>query len=169
MSDGWEGILAPGERVIWQGRPARDLRLIVRDPMEFGLGMALTLGPLAPMAILWRGGGSGWAWLVPPLLLGLWCLLGPGLRDCYRRRRTWYSLTDRRAFIATALCGRRKLTARALGWPPRHDGGDPGTLDFAAPGAPPFRFERIADAGSVRDLATAAAGHTRDLPSPASG
>jgi hypothetical protein len=108
------------------------------------------------MLLLWLGGGLGWLWLLPPTALGLVLLFGPSLWDAYRRNRTWYSLSDRRAFVATALLGRRRLRHRPLGPPPRHDRASPGSLDFAAPDEPPFRFERIADAWAVRDLATAA-------------
>jgi hypothetical protein len=154
--NGWDGLLAPGERIVWQGRPDRRLRLEIRDPMEFGLGLSMTLGPAAPMLLLWLGGGSGWVWMLPTVALGLWFLVGTCLWDAYRRSRTWYSLSDRRAFVATALLGQRRLRDRPLGAAPRHDRQSPGSLDFAAPGERLFRFERIADAWAVRDLATLA-------------
>lgn len=154
MSSGWDDILVPGERVVWQGRPDRAPRLEIRDPMEFGLGLSLTFGPATPMLLLWLGGGSGWMWMLPTVALGLWFLVGTSLWDAYRRNRTWYSLTDRRAFVATAILGRQRLRQRPLGMPPRHDRNSPGTLDFADAGASPFRFERIAEAWAVRDLAS---------------
>lgn len=155
---GWGEILAPGERVLWQDRPQQGLRLTVRDPMEFGLGLSLAFGPVTPMLLLWLGGNPLWLAFLPALLLGGWFLGGWCLWDAYRRARTWYSLTDRRAFVATALLGRRRLRTRELDAPPRHDRRTPGTLDFGAHGDAPFRFERIADAWAVRDLVLAARG-----------
>lgn len=119
--DGWDGILFPGEEVIWQGQPDprpdwSDMK--IKDAI-FGLvftGFALFWMAMA----LGAAGGSFFGLLFP--LLGL-PFLAVGLKkaglerlwDAFQRRRTWYTLTDRRAFIATELFGRRTLDPYPIG------------------------------------------------------
>lgn len=112
---GWESILEPGERVLWQGRPDGGLRFD-----GFDLGTTVFGLAAAGFAIfffvqgLGAVGSGALGFLFP--LAGL-VFLGVGLNlaggrfflDAWRRRRTWYSLTSRRAFIATQLFGRRRL------------------------------------------------------------
>src|SRR6056297_2760163 len=131
--DGWDGILHPDERVVWPGQPSAMPHFRIRDPMEFGLGLSLAFGPVAPTTILWIGGGPEWLFFLPSFALGAWFIAGWCLWEAWCRRRTWYSLTDRRAFVATAVMGRRRLRAIPLGPAPSHDGRSPGSLDFAAP------------------------------------
>ncbi|UYV38239.1 hypothetical protein N4R57_03890 [Rhodobacteraceae bacterium D3-12] len=71
---------------------------------------------------------------VPFVLIGLRILGVGGVWRAYERRYTWYTLTNRRAFIATAL----PLLKRSLkSWPIaptteiEFDGNTPGTLIFA--------------------------------------
>ncbi len=120
-SDGWEGILFPGERVIWQGQP---------DPRPDFSGMRLAEAVFgvaaAGFAVFWMsaalgGGEGGFMGLVFPLLglpflvIGLQKAGFERLWEAFVRTRTWYTLTDRRAFIATALFGRRRLDAYPIG------------------------------------------------------
>lgn len=119
-AEGWEGILFPGERVIWQGQPdpRPDLSDIKLSEMLFGL-------LFAGFALFWMsaalGAAEGLAGLVMPLLALPFLVIGLQkagvelLWDVYRRRRTWYTLTDRRAFIATAILGRRRLDPYPIG------------------------------------------------------
>jgi hypothetical protein len=126
--DGWKGILFPGERVIWQGQPDprpdwSEVRL--RDAI-FGLAVAA-------FAVFWMTMAAGTADGLMSLVFPLFALpfLAIGLRkagamefwQAWKRRRTWYTLTDRRAFIATDLFGRRGLDAYPIGprTPLRHE------------------------------------------------
>lgn len=107
---GWEGILEPGEHIVWQGRP---------DP-RFGLtGAHIALGMFglffAAFAALWMmlalsAGGVFWIFGLLHFAIGLCIALAAPLGGPFLRRRTWYSLTNRRAFIATNL----PLTGRSL-------------------------------------------------------
>ncbi|MCG7627077.1 aspartate carbamoyltransferase catalytic subunit [Epibacterium sp. MM17-32] len=100
---GWEGLLDAEEHVLWQGRP--DPGFVVSGSMIpftiFGLivtcfGAFWTVGAMSFGVLL---GITG----LFPLGVGLY-LLGAGLFwPSFSRRRTWYSLTNRRAFIATDL------------------------------------------------------------------
>lgn len=171
---GWDGILAPGERILWQGRPEPHLDFTRAGLVQTAFGL-----PILVYAVIWTVMGSRVADPGPFLrfllavglffiALGLYLVLGHFLWDAYRRRRTWYTLTDRRAFIATAVLGRRKLRSHALQRiAPQYDGRVPGTIRFAAD----LRdgFEMIADAPRVLEILRAA---QRDLalngaPAPA--
>ncbi len=61
-------------------------------------------------------------------------MIGPPLFSAYRRQRTWYTLTDRRAFIATdlAVSGRR-FKSYPIDEDTRLDfvEGDPSSVHFA--------------------------------------
>ncbi|MFD0981732.1 aspartate carbamoyltransferase catalytic subunit [Tropicimonas aquimaris] len=114
---GWEGILHPGERILWQGRPSGEVTFAGLDPRRtiFGIAFlcvaliwtskALSLGAGAPLPMR----------LVAPLagaffvFQGAWLAGGERLWQAYARRRSWYTLTSRRALIATELFGKRAL------------------------------------------------------------
>ena len=117
MADGWDGILYPGETVLWQGQPDPRpdwSRWRLHDTI-FGLAFA-------GFALFWMAtaaGATGGPFMgiafpllgLPFLVLGLYRAGGRYLWDAWRRRHTWYTLTDQRAFIATDLFGRRDLQA----------------------------------------------------------
>ncbi len=157
---GWEGILAPGERILWQGRPEASFRL---EPAHVVTGLAglamlgFILWGFLPAALSGRG---AWSFVLLPGLLVLGIIVWGPLWTLQRRRGTWYTLTDRRAFIATRLplLGRdlERWTIRPqsrIRW----DGNDPGTVWFATrteriddrSHEVPVGFERIAGAGEV--------------------
>lgn len=117
QSSGWEGILEPGERVLWQGQPVPDLDWSEVDRRDIIFGLVF-----AGFAVFWMvvaaasTWGEGAAMVLP--LFGLFFLAiglkragGSVLLDARRRRGTWYTLTDRRAFVASDLGGRRTLEA----------------------------------------------------------
>ena len=114
---GWEGVLEPGERVLWQGRPDPGLRFDGFDVGTTVFGLAIAgfalfffwqgLGAVAagPLGILFPVAGLAF------LGLGLNLAGGRFFLDAWKRRHTTYSLTNRRAFVATAAFGRRRLQA----------------------------------------------------------
>ncbi len=107
---GWEGILEPGERILWQGAPDPRPRLTPGNLITALFGLVF-----AGFAVFWMlaalGAGAGWGALfgLPHLAIGAglawWAVWG----RVFRLRRSFYTLTDRRAFIATRwpLLGRR--------------------------------------------------------------
>lgn len=184
--DGWADFLGPGETILWQGRPEPGfaLRDLVGGRTVQGLA---TIG----FALVWMtsarsfagfsaqvrpdGGGLGQHFSSFGLIfvaVGLYLAVGVPLWQAVLRRRTWYTLTDRAAYIATDLLGRR-LNRHELrpDLPLQLEDGEPGTVWFAervthdaggwrgvgdnrryeAPSTTrqPIGFERIADARAV--------------------
>lgn len=182
---GWEGILEPGERILWQGRPDTVIEWsnILSIQGVFGLFFAA-------FAVLWimTAGAMGAGGMSSPIDLffplfglpflatGLWIMVGHIIWDARMRSRTWYTLTDRTAFVATLAGGSRKLET----WPLHGEmnlsleDGSPGTVWFEKrvfrdPGGysgsgtsrryrpprttvTPVGFRRIADARRVHRL-----------------
>lgn len=110
----WEGILEPGEVMEWQGAPVRGLRweLTNRTSLAFVfLGAAgVTLYGLTQDPRLHSVGEAllkfaAWAFILA---------LGYHAYSFWNRRRTFYSLTNRRAFIATWHFGVQTLKAYPL-------------------------------------------------------
>jgi hypothetical protein len=159
---GWEGILDPGERILWQGRP--DGRIVIRgvEWILVAFGAVFAGIALAYMIGMAEAGGP-WPFGLIHFAAGVAVAAGPPLWSAYRRRRTWYTLTDRRAFIATDT----RFTGRTLrSWPIRPDtplmleDGNPPSLWFGSEpirtkrgmSRAPIGFERIADAPAVMAL-----------------
>lgn len=100
---GWEGILDEDEQIVWQGRP---------DPafhVGFGsLFIALFGLVFAGFAVFWmvmasQAGGGFWMFGLIHFSIGAALVFNAVFGETIRRRGTWYTLTTRRAFIATNL------------------------------------------------------------------
>lgn len=161
-SDGWEGILQPGETILWQGQPDATPRLERKDLPKSVFGLLF-----AGFALFWilsalQAGGAIWMFGLIHLGVGLWLATWPFLGKSFVSRRTWYTLTDRRAIIASDLPWRRRaldsypITADT---PFEFQDTEPGTIWFGEryPAAIRARrkgrtragFERIGDARGV--------------------
>jgi hypothetical protein len=119
---GWEDILDPGERVLWQGRPDGAMRADLSDPRRVVFGAVFAAFALVWMVGVLRAGvPNGLMALVMPLAGLAFVALGVNLATggipfgVLRRRATTYTLTDRRALVATAWFGRRGLRSFPLG------------------------------------------------------
>ena len=101
---GWEGILDDDERILWQGRPDPALVLEARNIMLALFGLFF-----GGFALFWiigaasQGGPLFALFGLPHFLVGAGMVWGAIWWPSFRRRRSWYTLTDRRAFIATDL------------------------------------------------------------------
>ncbi len=161
---GWDAILEPGERLLWQGQPDGGLRF---DGFELGgtvFGLALTgfalfflqqsFGAVAegPLGVLFP------AVALVFLAVGLNLAGGRFFLDTWKRRRTWYSLSTRRAFVATDFLGWRRLrdwridasTVVDLQDGPLQSVGFTGAR--TAPGAARASFDGLADGRAVLAL-----------------
>lgn len=105
--DPWESLLDPGERIIWQGQPSARVQLefdsvfSVLFMMVWG-GIPLFMVVSAPETLLLG---------VPGLFLGIavYFFVGQHLWAAYQPSRTFYSLANTRAFIASRGLRGRKL------------------------------------------------------------
>ncbi|MGI9395166.1 MAG: aspartate carbamoyltransferase catalytic subunit [Boseongicola sp.] len=131
---GWEGILDQNEKILWQGRP--DSRLVLSAlhlPLVL-FGMAFAGFALFWMIIAAFSGGFFWMFGLIHFSVGAGLVVGPPLFSAYRRKQTWYTLTDRRAFIATDLpVTGRKFKSYPIDEDTRLDfvDGDPSSVHFA--------------------------------------
>lgn len=118
--EGWRGILAKGERILWQGTASARIRLldIVSFETVFGLFFAGFAVFWVTMASGMTGGRHGPPSFpfslfplfgIPFILIGLHMIVGRIFYDAYKRRGTHYTLTNRAAYTATSAFGRRKL------------------------------------------------------------
>lgn len=113
--DQWSGILENGEEILWQGRPQGSHSFLELGIYPIIAGPALFVLALALKVIL----PSWWfSELYPPEILRLlslifwsggWTVLGGNylIWRCLEYY-TWYTLTNKRAFIATAYPGFHK-------------------------------------------------------------
>ncbi len=99
----WAGVLQKGERIIWQGRPSGAIHLGAADyPVAlfalFFIGFSLfwIQGAMA-------AGGHFWMFGLIHLTVGIAVFLLPFLWAPLVRRRSYYTLTNRRALISRDL------------------------------------------------------------------
>lgn len=145
--DDWGGILHPGERILWQGRP--DGRIVfTRGTFALvGFGLAFSGFAAVWMSLASMAGGFFWAFGIPHFLVGLGVIWSGLFFPAWRRRHSWYTLTDRRAFIATDLPLKgRKLTS----WPIRP--GTPLEMDDRNPGTVYFQSYRVTSKNGTRNV-----------------
>ncbi len=121
--EAWRGLLAPDERIVWQGRPATRLDLKASDIPASLFGtvfLAFSLFWIATTASFVSETGEVATVLfplagIPFLFAGAYLMVGRFFWDARRRARTWYTLTDRRAFVATDIGGKRTLEDYEIG------------------------------------------------------
>lgn len=167
--DGWDGILNPSERILWQGQPGASV-----DLSGLSLRRIIPAVAIAGFTIFWSKTAIDGALQDGPIglvfpLFGLFFLTltlhsagGHVLVSAWRRRNTWYTLTSQRAFIATSFLGRKSLDAYPITAMTvlEHDGQTPGNIWFATDfkktkqGSKRIQigFERLDDSSRVHDL-----------------
>ncbi|MCP3970569.1 MAG: aspartate carbamoyltransferase catalytic subunit [Rhodobacteraceae bacterium] len=130
----WEGILDEGEAIRWQGRPGGRVVWQVQHVFTFLFGLAF-----AGFAVFWmimasKAGGGFWMFGLIHFSVGVGLAVGPPFWNAWTRGHTWYTLTDRRAIIATdtPFLG-RKLQSYPIAEDTaiEYQPGDPATIHFA--------------------------------------
>lgn len=121
--EGWADWLDPDERVLWQGAPSGRLRFLRGDVFLALFGciwimFALLFTIVSAIAAVGHASGSesvtvhgdfpGAIYMFPALGLafvaaGFLQTFGPVIWDAWRRRRTRYAQTDRRALVVCSL------------------------------------------------------------------
>ncbi|MCZ4352237.1 aspartate carbamoyltransferase catalytic subunit [Roseovarius aestuarii] len=102
-SSSWNDILGDNERILWQGRP--DPTFIIRGS---DIAAALFGAIFAGFAVIWmvhmiHKGSFLWAFGLLHFSVGAGVILSSLFWPSYQRRHSWYSLSNKRAFIATDL------------------------------------------------------------------
>lgn len=164
MPEGWRGILDDGERIVWQGRPDQSFQIDIRKAPLALFGTVFAGFALFWMAMAAQAGGFFWMFGLIHFSVGIGLIYSATFWTVLKRRRTWYTLTNRRAFIASNLpfAGKR-LDSYALTPETRLSlkSGNPGSVVFAREerrGSKGRRytvdigFERIAEADQVYAL-----------------
>jgi hypothetical protein len=139
---GWQGLLAEGEGILWQGRPRAGVIWTNALSMQAVMGIFF-----AGFAIVWinmtgsiTSGGNfpGPARLFPLfglifLAIGLYQAVGHLFWDAYMRSQTHYTLTNRNAIIARNVRAKRTLQTWAIRSMPdiTLEDGSPGAVYFA--------------------------------------
>ena len=130
---GWEGILDEGEKILWQGRPDAAIRVRASKLVGFVFGLFFAGFALFWMIMASLAGGFFWMFGLLHFFVGLGVAVASLFGSAWRRKHTWYTLTDRRAFIATDMPFRgRSLKSYPI---TEHtildfNGGDPATIYF---------------------------------------
>lgn len=137
---GWEGIFVPGERLLWQGQPvpgaewgdlATDSARSAFIPMIFGLGWILLI--FAMVEVVWIKLFMA-LFGIPFLWSGYALSFGKVRREAEELRQTWYTVSSRALYIASARKGQRKLERYPLDelpFDPQLVDGELGTIWFA--------------------------------------
>lgn len=134
MSAGWDGILDADEEILWQGRPDGKVVFKPGNITLFLFGLFFAGFALFWMVMAASAGGFFWAFGLIHFAVGIGMSFGALFWSAYRRRNSWYTLTNRRAFIATEmpLVGRRlksyPITETTV---LDFDSGTPATIHFA--------------------------------------
>ncbi len=107
--DPWEGLLHEGETILWQGRPDSQPRIDFSRPMSLLMGGFFMIFSIVWMNMASRAGGFFWMFGLIFFCIGFYNSIGVHFRKAYLRAQTHYTLTSKRAFIATDVMGRKTL------------------------------------------------------------
>jgi hypothetical protein len=162
--DGWAAWLDPGERILWEGRPDGAFHVGIGNLVGTVFGLFFTGFSIFWMTMAAQAGGFFWMFGLIFFFVGLGVAGNALFGNTWKRRHSWYALSNRRAFIATDLpfVGRRlnswPVTAETM---IEFDEGERSSLWFAREtrrrskgGTYTVRhgFERIADGRAVLAL-----------------
>lgn len=101
MTQSWQGILHEDEEILWQGRPDTSLVLNLPAIGKFLFGLFFAGFALFWMVMAAMAGGFFWMFGLIHFSVGI-AIMGSGFFwPGFKARYTWYSLSNRRAFIAT--------------------------------------------------------------------
>lgn len=160
---GWEAYLDEDETILWQGGPVPGIVIKPANIATLVFGVAFAGFALFWMIMAAQAPGGFWSFGLIHFGVGIALAVGSFLWPAWRRRHTWYTLTDKRAFIATDLpvLG-RKLKSYPIntGTVLEFDAADPATIIFhqetrrTKNGTRVIQigFERISDGAEVYKL-----------------
>ena len=159
----WGDILDQDEVIRWQGRPDPTVAWMWPHYISLALGLAVCVFALLWMLAATQDGGWFWTFGLLFLCIGIGIAFAPPHWRPYIRRKSWYTLTNKRALIATDLpiLGRKvksyPITPQApLELEPRYKSGVYFATRAQRSRNGPYKikigFERIEDADYVLNL-----------------
>ena len=134
QNDAWKDILDNDEEILWQGRPDPAFHVDWDKGLEMLFGLFFWGFSIFWMMMASRAGGGFWLFGIPFFMIGFFMVIGRHFWKTYLRRNTWYTLTNKRAIIATNIAVKGKSLKS---WPINHKTpieyhqGPPDTLIFA--------------------------------------
>ena len=114
-ADEWDKILGPGGEIIWQGQPVPGFEPTVGSFVIslfggiftilalFWMAMVSNIVSTAPVSALPEAMDYYWLAGLPFLAIGLGIIASVTIWPEYRQKRTWYTLTNKHAYIATNI------------------------------------------------------------------
>jgi hypothetical protein len=120
--------LLPGEYLLWAGRPLR--KVVFHSSDWIAIPFSLLWGGFA---IFWEGAVAGY-WGIPFVLAGQYLIWGRFARVAWKKKRTYYGLTNNRVIVVNVSSNRKQTAAYlngldACSLSTRSDG--IGTIEFA--------------------------------------
>lgn len=112
----WENFLEPDEKILWHGRPDAEALWSPTATSRAAVGIPFMIFGGVMLRVTWpqHGNFEGMTpvWIIAGVMIafGLFYSISAPFRDRARRMRTWYTLTDTRAVIATDI-KRRQFTS----------------------------------------------------------
>ena len=115
LDNSWDGILQDGEVLLWQGQPTSTVALEDIRWMEMGMGLFFMGFSIFWMVMASQAGGIFWMFGLIFFFVGMRNSLGQFVIDPWLRRETYYTLTNRRAFVASRkLIGGKTLKSYVI-------------------------------------------------------
>lgn len=131
---GWASILDADEKILWQGRPDGTVTLRPRNIMMLIFGIFFAGFALFWMVMAFSAGGGFWMFGLIHFSVGVGIVFSAVFWGAFKRRRSWYTLTDKRAIIASDM---PLIGKRLKSWPITSESvleleqGPPDTVNFA--------------------------------------
>ena len=159
----WKNILSAGENILWQGAPDRSFHVPPKNLFLVIFGLFFAGFALFWMTMAYSAGGTFWMFGLLHFSVGVGIIMAALFGGTYKRRHTFYTLTDQNAYIATNLpiVGRKLNTYRITDTTPiSYAPGHLATVHFATKQVRTkngyrtvdIGFERIEDGGDVYRL-----------------
>jgi len=101
MSDPWSGLLDEDESILWQGAPEKRLRIEWDSPFAPVFFIFFTGFSVFWMIMASRAPGPFWMFGLIFFAIGIYNLVLVHFWKAFERRNTHYTLTNKRAFIAS--------------------------------------------------------------------
>ena len=112
---GWEGILDADETILWQGQPTPGMHWGKSEITGALFGLVFSGFALIWMIITSFSGGFIWMFGLIHFSVGIGVIAGTTIWPAKRRKSTWYTLTDKRAFIgAISFFGKKTLSSHLI-------------------------------------------------------